>query len=156
MCHTPLAAHIVLIHTSLSTHNTHLTMYTCTHVYINWYMYIYFTNIHMYRSTIGMCIYTQRERIIIKWLTYTLWTYLLPNSYSYPLQPAHTVQCTYTLTDTQTATTLVHTDRHRQTVTINSGAYTPHTVTDNTVTLYSIHSFNDTHYSQDNNNRTYW
>ena len=57
---------------------------------------------------------------------------------------------------TQTATTLVHTDTHRQTVTINSGAYTPHTVTDNTVTLYSIHSFNDTHYSQDNNNRTYW
>ena len=49
----------------------------------------------------------------------------------------------------------VYTQTHTETVTINSGAYTPHTVTDNTVTLYSIHSFNDTHYSQDNNNRTY-
>ena len=81
---------------SVDTHHHHLHIIhtsPCTHVYINWYMHMHFTNIHMYRSTIRMCVYTQRERKIIKRLVYTLWTYLsLPNSYSYPLQPSHTVQ----------------------------------------------------------------
>ena len=101
MCHTSLAIHIVVIHTSPSTHNTHLTMYICTHVQKdNRDVHIY-TERERENNHQKTCIHIVDILIIAKFLLIS--------------------------TTTNTHCTLyTHIHRHTETVTINSGAYTPH------------------------------
>ena len=133
-CHTPPAVHIVLIHTSPSTH-THLTIYThtphhlhmytspSTHVHLTMYTHtkpiisslIYtstctHTSVLTYRIIIGLCAYTHP----LTWLSLNRdWSTTQDKTYMYThtLGTSFTPYC-QTLLLIHTITTSTHTHTH--------------------------------------------
>ena len=79
-------------------------------------MYIYFTNIHMYRSSIGMCAYIQRERENNHQMTYIHIVDILIIAKFLLIPTTTSTHCTvYTHTDRHTDSNYTCTYRHTQT-----------------------------------------